>query len=79
MFPYLQADMEETKAQENKRLQLQLQELHLQLKDTNELLKTDQEATKEASEKTDVLPQINVDLTLVDELTAENERLKVST
>ncbi|GJM97329.1 hypothetical protein PR202_ga14248 [Eleusine coracana subsp. coracana] len=72
-------DMEESKAQEIKNLQLQLHELQLQVKDTNELLNTKQEATKEASEKVVVVPKILADTTFDNDLTAENERLKVST
>ncbi|KAK3148684.1 hypothetical protein QOZ80_3AG0207370 [Eleusine coracana subsp. coracana] len=69
-------DMEESKAQEIKNLQLQLHELQLQVKDTNELLNTKQEATKEASEKVVVVPKILADTTFDNDLTAENERLK---
>uniref|UniRef100_A0A0A9EJF2 Uncharacterized protein n=1 Tax=Arundo donax TaxID=35708 RepID=A0A0A9EJF2_ARUDO len=72
----IRADMEEAKTQENKKLQLKLQELQLQLKDANQLLKREQEASKVASEKADVVPEIHADTTLVNELTAENERLK---
>jgi myosin-5 len=79
MFWYLQADMEEAKTQEIKKLQLQLQELQLQLKDTKDLLKREHEASKEASEKASAAPEILTDTARVDELTSENERLKVST
>lgn len=71
--------MEEAKTQENKKLQLQLQELQLQFKDTKESLKREQEAAKAASEKAALVPEIRVDATQVTELTAENERLKVLT
>ncbi|XP_062213114.1 myosin-6-like [Phragmites australis] len=72
----IRADMEEAKTQENKKVQLQLQELQLQLKDTKDLLKREQEASKAASEKAALVPEIHVDTSLVNELTTENERLK---
>ncbi|PNT73745.1 hypothetical protein BRADI_1g00607v3 [Brachypodium distachyon] len=72
----IRSDMEEAKTQENKKLQLQLQELQLQFKDTKESLKREQEAAKAASEKAALVPEIRVDATQVTELTAENERLK---
>ena len=78
MFWYLQADMEEAKTQENKKLQLQLQELQLQLKDTKDLLKREHEAAKEASEKAAAVPEILADTARVNDLTSENERLMVS-
>ncbi|OEL30190.1 Myosin-6 [Dichanthelium oligosanthes] len=77
LFWCLQADMEEAKTQENKKLQLQLQELQLQLKDTKDLLKREHEAAKEASEKAAAVPEILADTARIDELTSENERLKI--
>lgn len=71
--------MEEAKTQENKKLQLQLQELQLQLKDTKDMLKREHETAKEASEKAAAVPEILADTARVNELTSENERLKVST
>lgn len=79
---YLQSDLEEAKEakiQENKKLQSQLQELQQQFKDTKELLKKEQETAKAASEKAALVPEIRVDATQVNELTAENEKLKVLT
>lgn len=75
----MQADVEEAKTQENKKLQLQLQELQLQLKDTKDLLKREHEAAKEASDKAAAVPEILADTAQLNELTAENEKLKVST
>ncbi|XP_066367683.1 myosin-6-like isoform X3 [Miscanthus floridulus] len=72
----IRADLEEAKTQENKKLQLQLQELQLQLKDTKDLLKREHEAAKEASEKSAAVPEILADTAQVNELTAENEKLK---
>ena len=79
MFLHLQSDIEEAKTQENKKLQLQLQELQQQFKDTKESLKKEQEIAKAASEKAALVPEIRVDVTQVNELTAENEKLKVLT
>jgi myosin-5 len=71
--------MEEAKTQEIKKLQLQLQESQLQCKDTKESLKREQEIAKAASEKAALVPEIRVDATLVNELTAQNDKLKVLT
>uniref|UniRef100_A0A0D9ZG61 Myosin motor domain-containing protein n=1 Tax=Oryza glumipatula TaxID=40148 RepID=A0A0D9ZG61_9ORYZ len=71
----IRADVEEAKAQENKKLQLQLQDLQMQLNDTKELLKREKESTKAEMEKT-LVPEICVDTTQVNELTVENNRLK---
>ncbi|CAN6290994.1 unnamed protein product [Urochloa humidicola] len=73
----IRADMEEAKTQENKKLQLQLQELQLQLKDTKDLLKREHEASKEASENAATVPEILADTAQVNELTSENEKLKI--
>ncbi|GJN07672.1 hypothetical protein PR202_ga25520 [Eleusine coracana subsp. coracana] len=75
-FDCLQTDMEEAKTQENKKLKQQLQELQLQSKETKDLLKKEREITKEALEKAALVPEVHVDVTRVDELTAENEKLK---
>ncbi|KAK3126891.1 hypothetical protein QOZ80_7AG0564580 [Eleusine coracana subsp. coracana] len=72
----MRTDMEEAKTQENKKLKQQLQELQLQSKETKDLLKKEQEITKEALEKAALVPEVHVDVTRVDELTAENEKLK---
>ncbi|CAM0877745.1 unnamed protein product [Alopecurus aequalis] len=75
----IRSDMEEAKTQqlqEIKKLQLQLQESQQQFKDTKESLKREQEIAKAASEKAALVPEICVDETLVNELSAENEKLK---
>jgi myosin-5 len=77
-FSGLQTDMEEAKSQENKKLQQQLQELQFQSKETNDLLRREQENAKVALDKAVSVPEIHVDTTLVDELTAENAKLKVN-
>jgi hypothetical protein len=77
-FAGLQTDMEEAKTQENKKLQQQLQELQLQSKETKDILRREQENAKTALEKAALVPEIQVDTTHVDKLTAENENLKVN-
>ncbi len=77
-FAGLQVDMEEAKSQENKKLQQKLQELELQSNETKDLLKREQETAKAAWEKAALVPEVQVDTTLVNELTAENEKLKVN-
>lgn len=72
----MRTDMEEAKSQENKKLQQQLQELQFQSKETNDLLRREQENAKAALDKAVSVPEIHVDTTLVDELTAENAKLK---
>ncbi|KAM0920054.1 hypothetical protein ACQ4PT_007723 [Festuca glaucescens] len=72
----IRSDMEEAKTQEIKKLQSQLQESQQQVKDTEESLKREQEIAKAASEKAALVPEIRVDATLVNELTADNEKLK---
>ncbi|EMS64276.1 Myosin-J heavy chain [Triticum urartu] len=69
-------DMEEAKTQENKKLQQQLQELQFQSKETKDILRREQENTKTALEKAALVPEIQIDTTHVDKLTAENENLK---
>ncbi|XP_044391911.1 myosin-6 isoform X1 [Triticum aestivum] len=77
----IRSDLEEAKEakiQENKKLQSQLQELQQQFKETKELLKKEQETSKVASEKAEkvtLVPEIRVDETQVNELTAEKEKL----
>uniref|UniRef100_A0A0D3F667 Myosin motor domain-containing protein n=1 Tax=Oryza barthii TaxID=65489 RepID=A0A0D3F667_9ORYZ len=72
----IRVDMEEAKSQENKKLQQKLQELELQSNETKDLLKREQETAKAAWEKAALVPEVQVDTTLVNELTAENEKLK---
>ncbi|EEC73364.1 hypothetical protein OsI_07592 [Oryza sativa Indica Group] len=72
----MRVDMEEAKSQENKKLQQKLQELELQSNETKDLLKREQETAKAAWEKAALVPEVQVDTTLVNELTAENEKLK---
>uniref|UniRef100_A0A0E0CLR9 Myosin motor domain-containing protein n=1 Tax=Oryza meridionalis TaxID=40149 RepID=A0A0E0CLR9_9ORYZ len=72
----MRVDMEEAKSQENKKLQQKLQELELQSNETKDLLKREQETAKAAWEKAALVPEVQVDTTLVNELTAENDKLK---
>ncbi|KAL6611360.1 hypothetical protein ACP70R_039288 [Stipagrostis hirtigluma subsp. patula] len=72
----MRTDMEEAKSQENRKLKQQLLELQSQSNETKDLLKKEQETAKEALAKAAVVPEVHVDATLVDELTAENVKLK---
>lgn len=72
----MRTDMEEAKTQENKKLQQQLQELQFQSKETKDILRREQENAKTALEKAALVPEIQIDTTHVDKLTAENENLK---
>ncbi|XP_020276346.1 myosin-6-like isoform X2 [Asparagus officinalis] len=74
----IRADMEEAKTQENAKLQSSLQETLLQFKETKDLLVKEREAAKKAAEE--AVPIIKelpvVDTALIDQITAENEKLK---
>lgn len=71
--------MEEAKTQENAKLQSALQDLQVQFKETNELLVQERESAKKAAEKLPIIQEVPViDHELMNKLTAENERLKVS-
>ncbi|KAL9331871.1 hypothetical protein ACSQ67_001481 [Phaseolus vulgaris] len=73
----LRVDMEESKAQENQRLQSALQEMQLQFKETKLLLEKEREATKIAAEKAPIIQEIPVvDHALLEKLNSENEKLK---
>lgn len=84
-FPYgcihvllLQADLEEAKTQENAKLQSALQQMQLQFKETKETLMKECEAAKMAAEQIPVIQEVPVvDHSLMDKITAENEKLKV--
>ena len=74
----MQADLEEAKTQENVKLQSALEEMQLQFKETKELLFKEREAAKIAAEQAPVIQEVPViDHGLVNNLTAENEQLKV--
>lgn len=70
--------MEEARNLENAKLQTSLDEMHLQFKETKELLIKEWEISKKALEVTPVIKEIPViDNAIVEQLTIENERLKV--
>jgi myosin V len=76
---YIQADMEEAKTQENRKLQAALQEMELQYKETKELLVKEREVSKNIVEHVPVVQEVPIiDNAMVEKLTAENEKLKVS-
>lgn len=70
-----QADMEEAKNLENVKLQTALQEMQLQFKETKDLLVKEREAALEVTPVIEAVPVI--DTAMVDQLTIENEKLKV--
>ncbi|KAF7152397.1 hypothetical protein RHSIM_Rhsim01G0259100 [Rhododendron simsii] len=73
----MRADVEEAKTQENAKLQSALQEMQLQFKETKETLMKEREASKKAAEKIPVIQEVPVvDHSLMDKITAENEKLK---
>lgn len=70
--------MEETKTQENAKLQAALQEMQQQFKETKSLLVKECEAAKKATEVVPIIKEIPViDTALMDKLKDENDKLKV--
>ncbi|KAF3530818.1 hypothetical protein DY000_02037165 [Brassica cretica] len=75
----MRTDMEESKTQENAKLRSSLDEMQLQFKEAKALLIKEMEAAKKTAEIVPVLQEVPVvDTELVEKLTSENERLKVS-
>ncbi|KAH0941166.1 hypothetical protein HID58_000803, partial [Brassica napus] len=75
----MRTDMEESKTQENAKLRSSLDEMQRQFKEAKALLIKEMEAAKKTAEIVPVLQEVPVvDTELVDKLTSENERLKVS-
>lgn len=73
----MRADLEEAKTQENAKLQSALQQMQLQFKETKETLMKECEAAKMAAEQIPVIQEVPVvDHSLMDKITAENEKLK---
>ncbi|KAI3409534.1 uncharacterized protein J3R85_019201 [Psidium guajava] len=73
----MRADLEESKNQENAKLQSALSDIQLQFKETKELLLREQEAAKRAAEIVPVIQEVPViDHTIVEKLSSENEKLK---
>lgn len=74
----MQADLEETKNQENAKLQSALNDIQLQFKQAKDLLLREQEAAKRAAEIVPVIQEVPViDHTMMEKLSSENEKLKV--
>lgn len=70
--------MEETKTQENAKLQAALQEMQQQFKETKSLLVKEREAAKKATEVVPIIKEVPViDTALMDKLKDENDKLKV--
>ncbi|CAH8361175.1 unnamed protein product [Eruca vesicaria subsp. sativa] len=73
----MRVDVEESKSQENAKLQLALQEIQDQLKETKVSLLKEVEAAKKTAEIVTVIKEVPiVDTELVEKLKSENENLK---
>lgn len=73
----MRVDLEESKTQENTKLQSALKELELQFKETKDLLVKEREASKKAAEQIHVVKEVPVvDNAMMEKITAENEKLK---
>lgn len=76
---FIKADIEEAKNQETAKLQSALEKIQTQFKETKEQLMEELEAAKKVALQVPVLQEVPfIDHELVDKLTAENEKLKVS-
>lgn len=74
----MQADLEESKTQENAKLQSALEETQLQFQEIKALLIKEHVAAREAVERVPIVQEVLViDHEMVNKLTAENEHLKV--
>ncbi|XP_023641594.1 myosin-13 isoform X2 [Capsella rubella] len=73
----MRVDVEESKNQENAKLQLALEEIQLQFKETKVSLLQEVEAAKKSAEIVHVVKEVPiVDTELMEKLTSENEKLK---
>ena len=73
-----QADLEESKAQENVKLQSALQEMQIQFKETKAMLEKERESARREAEKVPVIQEVPVvDNAMLEKLNSENEKLKV--
>ncbi|KAJ4867694.1 Myosin-13 [Raphanus sativus] len=73
----MRVDVEESKTQENAKLQLALKEIQLQFKETKVSLSKEVEAAKKTAEMVSVVKEVPiVDTELVEKLKSENENLK---
>jgi myosin-5 len=78
MYLLMQADLEESKTQENRKLQSALEETQHQFQETKELLMKELEVAKTTAEQVPVVFEVPViDHEMFNKLTAENEELKV--
>lgn len=74
----LQADLEESKSQENAKLQAALQEVQQQYKETKDTLVKEREEAKKVAEIAPVIKEVPViDTELMNKLRDENDKLKV--
>ncbi|KAL2599188.1 hypothetical protein AAZX31_10G039700 [Glycine max] len=73
----LRINIEESKTQENEKLQSALQAMQLQFKETKLLVQKEREAAKREAERAPVIQEVPVvDHALLEKLTSENEKLK---
>ncbi|CAA7013966.1 unnamed protein product [Microthlaspi erraticum] len=73
----MRVDVEESKTQENAKLQLALEEIQVQFKETKVSLLKEVEAAKRNAEIVPVIKEVHVvDTELMDKLKSENEKLK---
>ncbi|PON37143.1 Myosin head [Parasponia andersonii] len=73
----MRADLEQSKTQENEKLQSALQEMQIQFKETKAMLEEQREATRRAAEKVPIVQEIPVvDHAMMEKLNNENEKLK---
>ena len=74
-----QADLEQSKTQENEKLHSALQEMQTQFKETKAMLEKEREAAKREAVKVPVIQEVPVvDHAMLEKLNSENEKLKVS-
>ncbi|GMN50399.1 hypothetical protein TIFTF001_019550 [Ficus carica] len=73
----MRADLEESKTQENEKLQSALQEMQNQFKETKALLEEERKAARKAAEMAPVIQEVPVvDNAMLEKLNSENEKLK---
>ncbi|KAL5538472.1 hypothetical protein UlMin_045759 [Ulmus minor] len=73
----MRADLEESKSQENEKLQSSLREMQTQFKETKAMLEKEREEAKRAAEKVPIIQEVPViDNAMLEKLNSENENLK---
>ncbi|KAK4794857.1 hypothetical protein SAY86_012851 [Trapa natans] len=73
----MRTDLEDTKNQENAKLQTALQEMQLRFKETEAMLQKEREAVRKSAEMTPIIQEVPfVDNVMMENLKNENEKLK---